>query len=88
VGQNAGFVLSNSAPGRSISDGCLVTAIAPGTATDPGTPPVLAVTRTALYRFGALVAADAATHQQWPQQLPLPSTHERSIIATFAHQTQ
>jgi hypothetical protein len=81
-------ILSSATPCRTISDGCLVTATKAGVAIDPGTPPVLPVTRAALYRFGALVAADPATHQQWPQQLPLPSAHERSIIATLAHLTQ
>lgn len=64
--------------GPSVMDGCLVR-VSPDvpvtSGTGPGDPPL-----TILYRFGALIAADAATAHALPQ-LPLASAAERTLAA-------
>jgi len=79
---NQGFGI-NPQTGREPTDGCLLTAQQyPRTPIPPGTPVPPSATAGFLYRYGALIAADANAHRDDPQ-LPLPSANERAIIAEF-----
>lgn len=81
---NYGFSFE-SHPDSSVMDGCL-TQVFPSlpvtSGTGPGDPPPLNI----LYRFGALVAADAATAQALPQ-LPAASANERALVARLGAST-
>jgi hypothetical protein len=68
-----------TAQAHSVTDGCLITV----SQSQQGTTGQQKSVALVLDRFGVLMAGDDAAHELLPQ-LPLPSAHERSIIATLA----